>query len=75
MTIGTIQPFFDPQWRDWHKLWSMRITALMWLLSGAFMFWPALASYVSLRVFAAGCFGLCIAIGIARLKNQPGIIL
>ena len=68
-------PWLDPNWRDWHKLWSMRITIFGWGLSGLFMLWPSLAYSVDPRLFAAGCFILCAAIGIARLKNQPGIVL
>ena len=62
--------WFDPNWRDFHKLWSMRLAALVMFLSAAEMSVPAFISWIPPRLFALLCFLIVGALGIARLINQ-----
>ena len=64
------QPWFDPQWRDFHKLWSMRLAGLVMFLSAAEMAVPAFITWIPPRLFALLCFLIVGALGIARLINQ-----
>ena len=64
------KPWFDPQWRDFHKLWSMRLAFLIMLFSAAEMALPAFINWFPPRLFALICFALVFALGLARLVNQ-----
>jgi hypothetical protein len=62
--------WFDPNWRDFHKLWSMRLAGLVMFLSAAEMAIPAFITWIPPRLFALLCFVIVGAVGIARLMNQ-----
>lgn len=65
----------DPHWREWHKLWSMRLAILWMILSGAWIALPAFSSMLPPVPFALVCMGFSVAIGLARITNQPGVNL
>lgn len=65
----------DPNWREWHKLWSMRIAILWMLVCGAWIALPAFSAVLSPVPFALLCMGFSVAIGVARITNQPGVTL
>lgn len=67
--------WFDPQWRDFHKLWSMRIAFLIMIFSASEMAVPAFINWLPPRLFALLCFTLVIGLGIARLVNQKNTSL
>ena len=62
--------WFDPNWRDFHKLWSMRIAFGIMGLTAAEMAVPAFINWLPPRLFALICFLLVFALGITRLLNQ-----
>ncbi len=65
----------DPNWRDWHKLWSIRLTLFWGVFSGAVFGLSAFYNYVNPWLF----LGLNVVgygtIAWARLTHQPGIEL
>jgi hypothetical protein len=64
--------WFDPNWRDFHKLWSLRLAGLVMLLSAAEMAVPAFITWIPPRLFALLCLLIVGALGITRLMNQKG---
>ena len=52
--------WFDPNWREFHKLWSIRLSAIVMLLSAAEMAVPAFIT----------CLVIVGAAWVARLMNQ-----
>lgn len=64
--------WFDPNWRDFHKLWSLRLAFLVMLLSAAELAVPAFVNWVPPRMFALLCLVIVCALGITRLMNQKG---
>jgi hypothetical protein len=62
--------WFDPNWRDFHKLWSLRLAGLVMLLSAAEMAIPAFITWMPPRVFALSCLVIVGALGVTRLLNQ-----
>lgn len=66
---------FDPQWRDWHKLWSIRLAIFNAMLSGLWVALPAFSALVPPVWFALACMSLSVMIVIARVTKQPGVDL
>jgi hypothetical protein len=62
--------WLNPNWRDFHKLWSLRLAGLVMLLSAAEMAVPAFISWIPPRLFALLCFVIVAALGVTRLLNQ-----
>jgi hypothetical protein len=62
--------WFDPNWRDFHKLWSMRVQIIILALVAAEMAIPAFMSWMPPRLFAILVGVLVIGGGIFRLLNQ-----
>jgi hypothetical protein len=62
--------WFDPNWRDFHKLWSMRLAGIVMLLSAAEMAVPAFITWLPPRLFALLCLVIVAALGVTRLLNQ-----
>jgi hypothetical protein len=62
--------WFDPNWREFHKLWSIRLSAIVMLLSAAEMAVPAFITWVPPRLFALLCLVIVGAAWVARLMNQ-----
>lgn len=62
--------WFDPNWRDFHKLWSMRVAFAIMLLTSAEMAVPAFINWLPPRLFALICFVLVLTLGATRLLNQ-----
>lgn len=60
----------DPNWRDFHKLWSMRVAFVLMLLTAGEMAIPAFISWIPPRLFALICFVLVVSAGVLRLLNQ-----
>ncbi len=67
--------WFDPNWRDFHKLWSMRIQFVLLGLVAAEMALPAFMTWMPPRVFALACGLLVIGGGVLRLMNQKDVTL
>jgi hypothetical protein len=63
----------DPDWRIFHKLWSMRIAFFWACTSGLYVALPAFEAYVDARFFAVLCVGFSVAIMVGRLYHQPGL--
>lgn len=64
----------DPDWRNFHLLYENWI-ALTWaLVSGLWIFTPALNGLIPLWMFGCLCFGVPILICIARITKQPGLM-
>ena len=64
------QPWLDPQWRDFHKLWSMRVQFVLMGFTAAYMIVPAFISWLPPRLFAAIVIFVVFVGGILRLLNQ-----
>lgn len=67
--------WFDPNWRDFHKLWSMRVQFVLMGITAAYMIVPAFISWVPPRAFAALVIVLVFGGGLFRLMNQKGVDL
>ena len=67
--------FLSPEWKDWHRLWSMRVTIFWFLFYGAWIALPAFQNMMSSWHFLLISMVSTLTIGIARLYNQPGISL
>src|ERR1035437_66710 len=67
--------WFDPNWRDFHKLWSMRTQFVLMGLTAAYMVVPAFINWLPPRMFAAIVILLVFGGGIFRLMNQKGVDL
>jgi hypothetical protein len=65
--------YLDPDYKVWHKLWSIRLAVFWGIVAGLWAALPAFQSYVDPVWFAILCVGFAIAIGVARLTNQPGL--
>lgn len=63
----------DPDWKVAHKLWSLRLCVLWSVVIGIYMALPSFQDYMTPFHFLYVCIGFSVAIGIARLTNQPGI--
>lgn len=63
----------DPDWKVAHKLWSIRIAVFWMLMTGAYMALPAFQDYMTPFHFLYVCLAFALAMGIARLTNQPGL--
>lgn len=62
-----------PEWKQAHKLWSIRI-ALFWAgVSGLYYALPAFTEYFSPINFALLCVGFSLALCIARVTHQTGV--
>ena len=64
------QPWLDPQWRDFHKLWSMRVQFVLMGFTAAYMIVPAFMSWMPPRLFALLVIFIVFVGGILRLLNQ-----
>ena len=69
------QLWFDPNWRDFHKLWSMRVNFLLMGITAAYMALPAFMSWLPPRIFAVLVIILVFGGGLFRLMNQKGVDL
>lgn len=69
------QLWFDPNWRDFHKLWSMRAQFVLMGFTAAYMIVPAFMSWLPPRLFAAIVIFIVFVGGIFRLMNQKGVDL
>jgi hypothetical protein len=67
--------WFDPNWRDFHKLWSMRAQFVLMGFTAAYMIVPAFINWLPPRLFALIVVVLIFAGGIFRLMNQKGVDL
>lgn len=68
-----IAKHLDPDFKVWHKLWSVRL-ALFWMaVTGAYMALPAFQDYMTPFHFLGVCIFGTLTIGIARLTHQPGL--
>jgi hypothetical protein len=65
--------YLAPDFDLWHRLWSVRLAVLWGTICGLWAALPAFQSYVTPVCFAIICVGFAIAIGLARLTNQPGL--
>lgn len=63
----------DPDWRNWHRWWSIRVAIFWGALSGAYVALPAFYGWVPPPIFALICVGLSVILVVARLFNQPGL--
>lgn len=64
------QPWLDPNWRDFHKLWSMRVNFVLMGITAAYMIVPAFISWMPPRLFALVVIVLVFGGGLFRLLNQ-----
>ena len=67
--------WFDPNWRDFHKLWSMRVQFILMAFTAAYMIVPAFITWLPPRMFALVVVVLIFSGGIFRLMNQKGVDL
>jgi hypothetical protein len=67
--------WFDPNWRDFHKLWSMRVQFILMGFTAAYMAVPAFISWLPPRLFALIVVVMIFSGGIFRLMNQKGVDL
>lgn len=65
--------YLAPDFHLWHRLWSVRLAVLWGCVDGAWVAIPAFQSYLKPVEFALLCMAFAVAIGIARLTNQPGL--
>jgi hypothetical protein len=67
--------WFDPNWKQFHKLWSMRAHFVILALAAAEMAIPAFMSWMPPRLFAMVVGVLVIGGGVFRLMNQKDVTL
>jgi hypothetical protein len=67
--------WFDPNWRDFHKLWSMRTQFALMGFTAAYMIVPAFMLWLPPRLFALIVIFVVFVGGILRLMNQKGVDL
>ena len=67
--------WLDPNWRDFHKLWSMRAQFVLMGFTAAYMIVPAFMSWLPPRLFAVLVMFIVFVGGIFRLLNQKGVDL
>lgn len=67
-----LDKYGDPDWRLWHRMWSVRIALLTTVLNGLYGAWPAFMEYVPPFEYAMINVTLAIAVFVARLTNQSG---
>src|ERR1035437_3064175 len=61
-----------PNWRCWHRWWSIRI-ALFWAaMSGLYMGLAAFYNVIPPFWYAGICVFMSISLVVARLTSQPG---
>ena len=62
---------------DWKtvvvKAWSVRLALFWGALSGLYLAWPALSSFMPMQAYVAGSMVIAAAIGVARLTKQAGV--
>lgn len=66
--------YADPQWRQAHKFWSIQLSFFWAVVSGLWVFIPALQGLLSVQHFLYVCVGMACLICAARLTNQPGLV-
>ena len=74
-TPATAERWFDPNWRDFHKLWSMRVQFVLMGFTAAYMIVPAFMAWMPPRLFAVVVLFIVFVGGIFRLMNQKGVDL
>jgi hypothetical protein len=67
--------WFDPNWRDFHKLWSMRTQFVLMGFTASYMIIPAFINWLPPRLFALVVVGFVFTGGVFRLMNQKGVDL
>jgi len=72
--VDRIRPYMADDAHLWHRLWSVRISIFWAIWSGLWVALPAFQGYVPAPVFASLCVFFALAILVARLTNQPGLL-
>jgi hypothetical protein len=67
--------WFDPNWRDFHKLWSMRTQFVLMGFTAAYMIVPAFINWLPPRLFSLVVVVLIFVGGVFRLMNQKDVDL
>ncbi len=67
-----MKQWLDPEWRNWHKWWSVRATIFWTVVSSAYFGWVAFYNVVPPFWFMGISLLMGVSIGVARLMNQPG---
>ncbi len=65
----------DQNWRDWHKVWSMRLTLFWGAFVGAVYCLSAFYNYFNPWLFLVLNVTGYATIAIARVTKQPGVDL
>jgi hypothetical protein len=65
--------FLVPNWRQWHRLWSVRIAAFWTVMELVWEVLPSLQDYMPPHLFLRLTIFFAIAILFARLTHQPGL--
>lgn len=62
-----------PDWKEAHRFWSVQITILGAIFSGAWVALPAFQGIIRPGIFAAICIGVSVLTVVLRLIDQPSI--
>jgi hypothetical protein len=65
-----VKPFFVANWRQAHKWFTVRLSALLAVLSIVAATLPGLSTEIAPHVYPWIVFGFALAIGIGRMINQ-----
>lgn len=72
--LDRLRPYLADDAHLWARLWSVRIAIFWAIFSGLWVALPAFTYWVPAPVFALLCVFFALAILVARLTNQPGLI-
>jgi len=67
--------YLAPEWRVAHRLWSVRLAVFWMIFSGLWVALPAFQGWLPPLRYALVCIGFAVAIGVARLTNQKGLVV
>jgi hypothetical protein len=62
-----------PDWRQAHSFWSIQISLLGAIFSGAWVALPAFQGYLPPTYFAVVCIVVSILVVLLRLIDQPNV--
>ena len=62
-----------PDWKQAHRFWSVQITLLGAVFSGAWVALPAFQSVLKPHEFAVVCIAVSVCTVVLRLIDQPNV--
>ena len=60
-------------WRQWHRLWSVRIAIFWTVIEAVYTAFPAFQDTMPPWVFLCACVFISLLLLFARLTHQPGL--